>query len=1144
MSQAPDPDILAVLDPAKSAVVEACAGSGKTWLLAARIVRLLLAGAQPGEILAITFTRKAAREIEERVVEGLRGLALADDADVANYLRERGVPDAAIDVPTIARARGLYELLTEAQPGLTVNTFHGWFLHLVAAAPLSAGLAGMRLTDAGSRRYDELWQSFAARLQQAPDSAAALAFVRLLAEAGQHATRQLVANGMARRVEWLMLAGDVPEAWENQLESLREFFGAGDEQEVLADFFVSGWDTDFACYLSLLEASETETDRRLARRLSAVLRELESTRPLLPGLVPSVDVFAALAGTVLTEKGSLRVRKPSKALDGRFGADGARRFLDLHVSLGERLIACRSRLRDARNFSLNRDALCVHAAFLAHLADAKASRRQIDFVDVEWEVFRLLADDESAPYVQARLDARYKHILLDEFQDTNPLQWQILQAWLVAYAVTDAGRPTVFLVGDPKQSIYRFRGAEPRLFAMAADFLAAGFSAHHVARDVTRRNAPAIVAVVNALFSAEPAFTPFREQHALQQGLPGFVELLPLTAGEDRVVTELADAMALRDPLTQPAVEVTDSRRDQEALQLAERLRAMIGRTLIREAAGGGERPLTAGDVMLLVRSRTRIAVYERALAAAGIPYVAASRGGLLASLEVRDVAALLEFLVTPAADLALAHVLKSPLLACSEGDLQQIAMRTEATWWLRLEALVAAGEMGNRGSGNAEISTALRRAARLLADWLTLAPTLPAHDLLDHVYDTGDVIARYRLAVPEARRAAALANLEALLLLALDVDGGRYPSLPRFIDELRALRRADDDDSPDEGEFAADDSAVADGRVRILTIHGAKGLEAPFVWLLDANPVPRPERGWAPIVDWQPGTPAPTHFSFVGRRADVGDARAALLAAEAAVAEREELNLLYVAITRARQVFIASGSENSRAPETSPYARLANALARLGVGDVGRYGDLLPADPMALHSEMLSAPAGVGVVVPRLPAENALPSVPVVGERRIAPDAGARFGILLHAILERRVPGQDGAFLVEREGEEVPPWWQAMGYSERDLANAMPVAARLLAAPALRRFFDPECYRRAWNEVEFADSAGDLFRIDRLVEDDEAIWVLDYKSSDRDTERLSEYRRQVEGYCSVVAEAFSNRTVCGVLIFSDASLLSVYSTG
>ena len=156
------------LDPARSVVVEACAGSGKTWLLASRIVRLLLAGVAPGEILAITFTRKAAREIEQRVVVWLHLLATGSEAQLGDFLAERGV---VTDKEALRTARGLYEGVLAAQPGLAVNTFHGWFLQLVDAAPLSANLAGAMLVETGSRLFDELWQTFAASLQKAPDSA-------------------------------------------------------------------------------------------------------------------------------------------------------------------------------------------------------------------------------------------------------------------------------------------------------------------------------------------------------------------------------------------------------------------------------------------------------------------------------------------------------------------------------------------------------------------------------------------------------------------------------------------------------------------------------------------------------------------------------------------------------------------------------------------------------------------------------------------------------------------------------------------------------------------------------------------------------------------------------------------------------------
>ena len=1107
MSSAPDRATLAVLDPARSGVVEACAGSGKTWLLAARIVRLLLAGAGPSEILAITFTRKAAREIEERVVDWLRWLATADAEAARAFLVERG---AGVDMATLDCARGLYERLLIARPPLAVNTFHGWFLQLKEAAPLSANLSGTTLVEEGSRHFDEVWQGFAASLQRHPAGTAAQSFVRLLAGPGLAATRQLMRSGMARRTDWLahisMASGATAEPLGAVLDGLHALFGADDETAVLADFFASGWDADFHAYLGFLDASELDSDLRFAQMLAGAL----------PGSDDAVDQgerFASLARVLLTEQLTLRSRKPSNALDKRFGVDGAARFLDLHAALGERLLTCLRRRREARNFTFNRDALTVYQAFLEHLARFKSERRQIDFVDAEWEVQKLLADEQSAAFVQARLDARYRHVLLDEFQDTNPLQWRILLAWLDAY--TDAARPTVFLVGDPKQSIYRFRGAEPRLFGAASSFLRDRFAAASLEKDETRRNAPAIIDVVNALFSTEAAFAPFRTQLSSAAGVPGRVELLPLCEApapensEEDKAAGVAALVSLRNPLREAVVEVPDRRREQEAVQLAARLAQMIGRTMIRDAEAGcaGERPLRAGDILLLVRTRTNIALYEKALAAQGIPYAAASRGGLLQSLEVRDMVALLEFLVTPAADLSLAHVLKSPLFACSDDDLLRLAAGSESAWWARLTGLILAGDG----------SPALRRAARLLGAWLEDAARLPAHDLLDRIYGEGEVIARYRLAVPEARRDAALANLEALLFLALDVNGGRYPSLSRFINELKILRRAGDDDAPDEGELASDEVLAADGRVRILTIHGAKGLEAPLVWLLDANAAPRGDSAWGVLSDWPPEAPAPTHFSFVGRKDERGESRAAIFTAQAAAEAREELNLLYVALTRAKQLFLCSGIDNGRAKAATAYVRIASALQRLGSN--GAYGQELPTvDAVAAEPPAMPSP------VAALASE-----VEPVGQRRESPDAAARFGILLHALLERRT-----------ESRESEGWWREMGYSDADMRRVRPVAERVLNTAILRRFFDPACFRKAWNEMEISDATGAVLRIDRLVELDEAMWVLDYKSSGAATERMEDYCSQVAGYCRAVAGIFVGKPVRGALVFADGGFVEV----
>lgn len=1121
MSEAHVTLIRQALDPSRSAVVEACAGSGKTWLLASRIVRLLLSGVAPGEILAITFTRKAAREIEERVVGWLHLLATAPHPQVVEFLEERGM---TADPAIVAGARGLYERVLAAQPGLAVNTFHGWFLQLVDAAPWSANLAGVTLADSDSRVFDELWQSFAATLGRSPDSALTRDFVALLELAGTDAVRGLIRRATARRSEWYSLGVDEHVIADAVVDDLRARFEVGEPGEALAQFFAGAWRPDFEAYLGLLETSDLSTDQKFASRLAGALNAADN--------VPASreTVFEGLRDVLLTAANTLRKREMSKALIKRFGEPGAIRLIALHEQLGERIGACVRAQIGERIVDFNRKAAAVFAAFLEHFAAYKAARRQIDFVDAEWNVLRLLRDETTAAFVQARLDARYRQVLLDEFQDTNPLQWQILRAWFDAYS--DGMRPRVFVVGDPKQSIYRFRRAEPRLFSVAAQFLVAEFGAQTHAHDTTRRNARPIVEVVNAVFGAAPEFAPFRPQSSLAGELPGRVELLQLQGIDDDGMesdgaaekAEPAPPLALRNALLTADEEAEDLRRQREAGAVAQKINEIVGwghetpgvAWAIDERSSDGastRRPACYGDFMLLVRSRTHLAVYERALAAADIPYEAGSRGGLLETLEVRDIVALLEFLVTPLDDLRLAHALRSPIFGCTDDDLLCLAVRSEPTWWLRLRALDAEGAGGPR----------LARAARLLDGWLAAAARLPAHDLLDRVLHEGRVLPRYREAVETAAAAGVEANLRALLLLALDLDGGRYPSLPRFIDELRALRDADVSDAPDEGEIASDYADT--GRVRLLTIHGAKGLEAPIVWLLGANESPRPDGAWDVLVDWPPDEEAPTHFSFYGRKDERGAAREPLFEQEAAVARREELNLLYVALTRARQVFLASGIEYGREKAGTPYRLIAAALERLGQPNA--YGDVLPLLAVATPESMASM-----VSTALLPSPVA--ALPAVGERRLAPDAAERFGILLHALLERRTAGEAPA------EAESSGWWRRLGFSDAEFRRVAPVAETVLGAPHLQDFFDPSRYLRAWNEIELSGGDGRLLRIDRLVDRSEALWVIDYKSSRRETARLAEYREQVAGYCRTVAQIFPQRPVRGALVFADGALVEV----
>ena len=1084
-----DPQLIArALDPQRSVTVEACAGSGKTWLLVSRIVRLLLDGAKPGEILAISYTRKAAREIEARLSEWLERLAIGSDDEVRGFLRERGLDDVRLDA-AMARARGLFEAVQSAVPSLTIGTFHGWFARLVQGAPLSSDLAGFTLHESGARLKEEVWQRYAEARGKEKD-AAADSLLWLLENIGAEGTRDLLFRLADRRAEWHAWAGEGEQALELALERLRSELGVGEEPAALEGFFANDLVAEaLRQYADILRASELVNDAAFVARLDASNSEKDEAAR-----------FALVRSAFVKEDGELRERKPAKALDKRFGAATAARFLDLHARLGHAVLAAQAAWREEQVYAFNRHALTAGAAFLDALERHKRERRLMDFADLEWHVSRLLADEAQAAFLQARLDARYKHILLDEFQDTNPLQWQILLAWLAAYGSPGDGsegdKPRVFVVGDPKQSIYRFRRAEPRVFERAAQFLGDDYAALKLDNDTSRRNSPRIVEVVNALFGGEEGFRPFRPHAAWNGTLPGRVELLPLCEGAGRE----AAPQRLRDPLVEPQQAAEDTRRRAEAAQLVDRIAEIVGRRSVSDK--GAERPARYGDIMLLTRRRSVLPEFERALRAAGIPYLSVGRGGLLRTLEAADLMALLHALVTPGNDLALAHALRTPVFGASDEDLLSLAARGEPNWWQRLQAC----------AGEACVSTQLKQAAKRLAAWQEAAARLPVHDLLDRIYHEGDLVARYRESVPSAMWPGVAANLEAFIALALQLDAGRYPSLPRFLDELARLGQAGDEEAPDEGVIRAGE---ADNRVRILTIHAAKGLEAPIVWLIDAHNTGRHAEAWSVLLDWPPEAARPRHLSLVGRKDERGSARDALFEAGDGFAAREELNLLYVAMTRAQQAFFASGVVSAKhSAKTSAYERIAAAVAALG-GQGGVWGEALP--------PVQAAPAACAA--PPL-APEAEPAAMPVGERRPAASPDMAWGSRLHAALD---------WLSAAAGHA--PAGRPPGIAAADWPALKQAAQRIIDAPKLRRFFDPTRTLRAWNEVEFVLADGRVGRIDRLVDAEDGVWVLDYKSGEAAAGLKEGYRAQLEGYRQAVSAVFPGRPVrCG-LIFGNGAL-------
>ncbi|MGA4344081.1 UvrD-helicase domain-containing protein [Ralstonia nicotianae] len=1124
----------AACDPLRSVVVEACAGSGKTWLLVTRMLRLLLAGAAPSDILAITFTRKAAEEMRQRLLDILAQLAGADDAAVVRELVARTVDER--EAPgLVAVARGLYGRVLESPSRMAIDTFHGWFGGLLRGAPLSSGVPqGASLREDAGRLRREAWAPFWRRLLAEEHAELRAAYDTLVDLVGDFQAGRLLDAMFAQRSDWWAYKA---QAGAHPLGPLDDLLGddahtdplieALQDAALLADMLrVSGW-------LGQGGAAEGKRAVQIETAVTAA-RALD-----LSDAAARRHAFEALFTAFHTQAGKPRACKPTKALVKAIGEDAAQTLADLHAVLCEALAAYQARRHESRVRAINAALFTLGDALIERYQAYKRQARAMDFTDLEWEAARLMRDEDTAAYLQVRLDARYKHLLLDEFQDTNPMQWRILQGWLRGYEGTGT-RPTVFLVGDPKQSIYRFRRADARLFDAARDMLVAAFDATVLRTNRTRRNAPAVLEWVNAVFllaRARGDYPIYAEQSTAVDAPVGRALLLPLVPVPEAAQ---ADETAPRDSLTEPREEAGDSQRYDEGRQVAACLRALHAGERVRE--NGAERPVRWSDFQLLVRRKRYLADYERALRDAGVPYLSPRRGGLLATLEALDLCALLDFLMTPQADLPLAHVLRSPIFAVTDDDLIALAQAGEGasapTWWERLAAL----------ADRPHAAAQWRRAHRLLSRWLAVAPTLPVHDLLDHIVYTGELKRRYAERVPEANREQALANLDAFLKLALDLDGGRYPSLPKFMAELRAIRQGDEEESPDEGvqgdaaeaPDAIDAELASEGldAVQILTVHASKGLEAPFVVLLDSHHSDTRADTAGILIDWPPGAEAPAHFSAFGKAAERGRARDPLFAQEATLAERENWNLLYVAMTRARQALIVSGVANKRdgaaaqavdegdVPDVDGSASWYTLLATAGAATpapveaaagAGR-GDHAGAPAVAYHDFRvpLTVTVRIGGAVERVA------DAPDTADAIFDQGAVAQ-GELLHAVLER----------LTRHGkpEQVPDaaaiarWFGATGITDADAARATEAVRRMLAAEALAHVFDPTRFDVAHNEVELFSPDGALLRIDRLIERGDEVLVVDYKLRLLPVERAA-YADQLRGYAAAVAPIYPGRAV------------------
>jgi ATP-dependent helicase/nuclease subunit A len=1038
-------------DPARSAVIEACAGAGKTWMLVSRMLRALLDGAAPGQILAITFTRKAAAEMRMRLHEWLREFATTTAAKRVQALTLRGLSatQARQLEPALA---GLHAQVLADGEALQISTFHSWFAQLMRLAPLemldALGLqSSMTPIEAIDDQLGELMRRFQ---RDVLDTPSLLDDYRTLTER----------HGRSQLGQWLRAA----------IERRTEVERADARRTLYDAIEPAAW-------------------------LWPACAKFEHPLQRLRGDAGLRRTFGAAAAALMRESGNRR--RAGEAIVAALALDDARRsWVALHKALltqdghprklgdAEVVSAAMNALRQLAIQIEQQDAREDHqrmvrlARRLLHAWQAlKRERALVDMQDLERCALALLSEPATAGWLQQRLDVQLRHVLIDEFQDTSNLQWQALQSWLSSYAGAGGGASgqralTVFIVGDPKQSIYRFRGAEPLVFEAARRFVVAGLGGHDLACNHTRRNAAAVIDAVNAVFERATAAGDYAGfvAHSTQRGgeAPGHVWHLP-----DPLLDPPAAALARdgwRDSLTEPRHEAKEPRALDEARRVAQAVRRLVD-----------EHGIAAGDVTVLARRRASLALVADALRAQRLPCVAAEELHLGQMIEVLDLVAVLDALASNGNDLSLAQALKSPLFGASDDELRRLALRADrrnaAPWWSALQAWHDA-------------PPALARARTLLARWAADARHLPPHDLLDRVVDQGEWMPRLAAAVQLERLGVAIAAVNALLELSLSLDGGRHASVYRFV---RALRQR-----------ALSVAAPAQpGAVQLLTIHGVKGLEARCVFVVDTEPNPQREAQPGVLVDWPVDHDAPQRVAFV---ADVASPCASLVelrAQEQAAAQREEMNALYVAMTRARDWLLFSRTAPRHdGGRTSWWTRINAHSAEF------------PGAAAGAPDTLSNAATTVAIVqLPRLVADG-LPQA--MGASSVAATSAAQLGRAVHRLLQWASAA--------REAIDFDAWARAaaaeFGLPPMAASTAARYARTIHDSPPLQRFFDRD--RVAWSADEFdVVHAGQMLRIDRLVRLGDAThgtwWVLDYKlAADAATdpalrEQLGHYRAAVQ---------------------------------
>ena len=1075
-------------NPHQHVAIEACAGAGKTWMLVSRIIRALLEGAKPQDILAITFTKKAAGEMRERLLDWLQKFSTQSALELESELLSRGVPQDQIQhlAPKLA---GLYaDMLTSGQ-SVQIRTFHSWFAALLKACPVSVlqnfklPISYVLLEDDAPVRA-QVWRPFYERLYQEPSALADYEY--LVGLHGRSQTEKALESGLEKRVEFQLAEA------------------AGVVQSSVPSF-----DALFPQFQNLASPAQSLCQAEISQRwlhwAAGLGREtLATPRKAAAGIVSAFELLAQIHGTpeAASEATCEQVLEALKKALFVAKEDRLTQHLKAYpaAQAAELELQVLSQAQDQHRAFLHQQAMRrLMVVLIEEYSTLKRQHGWVDMNDIELLAHALMSDPVLSGWVQERLDQHIRHVLIDEFQDTSPLQWQTLHAWMSSYVGAGGGAqpPSLFIVGDPKQSIYRFRRAEPQVFKAAQAFIRQELSGDLLSCDHTRRNALQVTDAVNRVMSPESQrlLSAHFRWHTTASQVAGEVYKLPLVVklqAPDATVKPSPElelksrAMTWRDSLTTSRWLEEDTLKAQECAQMAQHIATLLELQRYKTQ-----------DLMVLSRKRDNLVLMEQALRALGIPAEQPEKLELASAPEVLDVLALLDALVSTQHDLSLAQALKSPLFGVSDDDLMELYRLQKA---LVNEFGDQFGNVGEQVLGKqvpsawfdvlqhaSMQSERLKSCGATLLKWKALLGHLPPHDALSQIYQEGDVIAKFVAASPRTLRKSVQANLQALLWAALSLDRGRYVSPYAFIRALKA-----------EGAYQAPRAHSPDA-VKLLTVHGAKGLEAPCVFLLDTHSAPQNAQTMSVLVHWPGESKQPTHFSFMRSEARVTPSARDLMEEEFQARALEERNALYVAMTRAQECLVVSASEPHRINDHSWWQCFASYLPAMSERAVP---PIIPLQTQGLEGDM-PPEAYTLKTLPILKvattADSQMTDAVLIDDETTSlelasRDRASRIGQAMHRLLEWQ--GLDCLIIPVAHTLKVQSQFKLDASS---LVEALQSAMLILNGEAAWAW---QSQHVVWwaNELPVT-LKGQTFRLDRLVKRrissaQDEWWVLDYKLS------------------------------------------------